>query len=170
MDPFSAICLTGNIIATFSGSPVTWPGRSRVAIQELAAQCDDVAVGLMGLVDSLRARTSKSKRESLRAGFREWRKGAQKDELPVQLRLNRCRSQLNLRLNSLMRPAFWTFSSALGSTRSPSSDSVSLSIEHERGSTGENLSTHGVDEPDNYEDDDSSSIMGSMLSEAQRVR
>ncbi|KAK7710806.1 hypothetical protein SLS64_005711 [Diaporthe eres] len=72
-----------------------------VAIQELAAECDSVAIELMELVDSLRARTSKSKRESLRAAFREWRKGDQKDEL--QPRLDRCRSQLNLQLTSLMR-------------------------------------------------------------------
>ncbi|KAG6356382.1 hypothetical protein INS49_015770 [Diaporthe citri] len=72
-----------------------------LAIQELAAECDSVAIELMELVDSLRARTSKSKRESLRAAFREWRKGDQKDEL--QLRLDRCRSQLNLQLTSLMR-------------------------------------------------------------------
>lgn len=72
-----------------------------LAIQELAAECDGVAIELMELVDSLRARTSKSKRESLRAAFREWRKGDQKDEL--QLRLEHCRSQLNLQLTSLMR-------------------------------------------------------------------
>lgn len=72
-----------------------------LAIQELAAECDGVAVELMELVDSLRARSSKSKRESLRAAFREWRKGDQKDEL--QLRLDRCRSQLNLQLTNLMR-------------------------------------------------------------------
>lgn len=72
-----------------------------LAIQELAAECDSVAIELMELVDSLRARTSKSKRESLRAAFREWRKGDQKDEL--QLSLDRCRSQLNLQLTSLMR-------------------------------------------------------------------
>lgn len=72
-----------------------------LAIQELATECDGIAIELMELVDSLRARTSKSKRESLRAAFREWRKRDQKDEL--QLRLDRCRSQLNLQLTNLMR-------------------------------------------------------------------
>lgn len=72
-----------------------------LAIQELAAECDGVAIELLELVDSLRARNSKSKRESLRAAFREWRKGDQKDEL--KLRLDSCRSQLNLQLTSLMR-------------------------------------------------------------------
>ncbi|KAG8158623.1 hypothetical protein KVR01_011745 [Diaporthe batatas] len=130
-----------------------------LAIQELAAECDGVAIELLELVHGLRARTPRSKRESLRAAFREWRKGDQKDELA--LRLDSCRSHLHLQLTSLMSPGT---ARSRGSSQddgwigSPQAHSATLSIGHDCGSTGKNVSMDDTGDSVSHEDDECSSI------------
>ena len=75
--------------------------KEEVALHQLATECKDVSVDLMKLLDDLKAKKPKSKRESVRAALRDWRKKDQKDEL--ELKLDRCRQQLNLQVLGLMR-------------------------------------------------------------------
>ncbi|KAI1395237.1 hypothetical protein F4819DRAFT_492670 [Hypoxylon fuscum] len=71
------------------------------ALRRFAVECGSVASDLKKLLDELKARDPTSKRDSLRAAIRDWRKGGKKDEL--RLKLARCRDQLNLQITELMR-------------------------------------------------------------------
>ncbi|KAI0902000.1 hypothetical protein F4806DRAFT_22321 [Annulohypoxylon nitens] len=70
-------------------------------LKQLAAECSTVSSDLARLINDLKARNPDSKRESLRAAFRDWKKKDKKDDL--RLRLDRCRNQLNLQIVTLMR-------------------------------------------------------------------
>lgn len=72
-----------------------------LALKQLAAECSTVSSDLARLINDLKARNPNSKRESLRAAFRDWKKKDKKDDL--KLRLDRCRDQLNLQIVTLMR-------------------------------------------------------------------
>ncbi|KAI1087116.1 hypothetical protein F5B19DRAFT_90074 [Rostrohypoxylon terebratum] len=72
-----------------------------LALKQLAAECSTVSSDLARLIDDLKAKNPNSKRESLRAAFRDWKKKDKKDEL--RSRLDRCRDQLNLQIVTLMR-------------------------------------------------------------------
>ncbi|KAI1453999.1 hypothetical protein F4805DRAFT_461158 [Annulohypoxylon moriforme] len=72
-----------------------------LALQELATECSIISSDLSKLINDLKTRNPKSKRESLRAAYRDWRKKDEKDEL--QSKFDRCKNQLNLQIISLFR-------------------------------------------------------------------
>lgn len=72
-----------------------------VALRRLAAECESVSADLVKLLDELRAKNPKSKRESFRAAIRDWRK---KDEVSeLESKLDHYRQQLTLQISSLAR-------------------------------------------------------------------
>jgi hypothetical protein len=72
-----------------------------VALRQLATECAGVSTDLLKLLDELKAKNPKSKRESFRAAIRDWRKKDEVNEL--ESKLDRCRHQLNLQVASLAR-------------------------------------------------------------------
>ncbi|CAJ2502582.1 Uu.00g099760.m01.CDS01 [Anthostomella pinea] len=72
-----------------------------VALHQIATECDSVSKDILKFLDEVKTKKSNSKRESLRTAFRDWRKKDRKDEL--ELKLDRCRQQLNLQIASLSR-------------------------------------------------------------------
>ncbi|KAI1418066.1 hypothetical protein F5Y13DRAFT_150473 [Hypoxylon sp. FL1857] len=75
--------------------------KQELSLLQVASDCKRVSVELAKLLDKLKARNPGSKREALRATIRDWRTKDQKDDL--ELKLDRCRQQLNLELVSLSR-------------------------------------------------------------------
>jgi hypothetical protein len=71
------------------------------ALYQLALECHGLSDKLLQLLDELKAKNPKSKRESLRIAFRGMRLKSDRDDL--ERRLNRCREQLNLELCSISR-------------------------------------------------------------------
>lgn len=71
------------------------------ALHRLALECEGVSKDLIKLLEDLRAKNPKSKRESFGAAFRGWRKRDEVSEMEV--RFDRCRQQLNLQITSLQR-------------------------------------------------------------------
>ncbi|OTA81348.1 hypothetical protein M434DRAFT_37581 [Hypoxylon sp. CO27-5] len=81
--------------------PVGFLSKQERSLLQVASDCESVSVELTKLLDKLKARNPSSKREAFRAAVRDWRKKDQKDDL--ELKLDRCRQQLNLELVSLSR-------------------------------------------------------------------
>lgn len=71
------------------------------ALQQLALECHELSGDLLQLLQELKAKNPKSKRESLRIAFRGMRLKSAKEDL--ERRLNRCREQLNFELSTMSR-------------------------------------------------------------------
>jgi hypothetical protein len=72
-----------------------------LALHRLAGECEVASTDLIKLLDELKAKNPRSKRESLSAAFREWRRRDKVKE--VESKLDQCRQQLNLQITSLLR-------------------------------------------------------------------
>lgn len=84
-----------------SGKAANLLSDEEKALNEVCAQCLELSGDLQGLLQDLRARNPRSKRDSLRAAFRDWKNKDKKSEL--EKRLDQCRGQVNLQVTSLMR-------------------------------------------------------------------
>ncbi|KAI0843496.1 hypothetical protein F5Y06DRAFT_291412 [Hypoxylon sp. FL0890] len=90
--------LTANLKVT---KPLSSLSKQELSLLRVAGDCESVSVELAKLLDKLKARKPGSKREALRATIRNWQKKDQKDDL--ELKLDRCKQQLNLELVNLSR-------------------------------------------------------------------
>ncbi|KAK6955772.1 hypothetical protein Daesc_003416 [Daldinia eschscholtzii] len=70
-------------------------------LYDVAIECENVSVELSKLLDKLKTKDPRSKRQALKAAARNWRKSDQKLEL--EKRLDRCKQQLSLELLSSMK-------------------------------------------------------------------
>jgi hypothetical protein len=70
-------------------------------LNELALECNRLSADLLSLLEKLKARDPRSKRETLGAVWRNIRKKDEKNEL--EKRLDRCRQQLHLQLTDTAR-------------------------------------------------------------------
>lgn len=71
------------------------------SLLQVAAQCVGVSADLEKLLDKLKARNPKSKRQAFRAALHNWWREDEKEAL--EQKLGSCRQQLNVQLLSLMR-------------------------------------------------------------------
>ncbi|OTB04197.1 hypothetical protein M426DRAFT_262419 [Hypoxylon sp. CI-4A] len=71
------------------------------SLLDVANRCKGVSVELETLLDRLKAKDTKSKRQAFRAAIRDWRKKDEKNEL--ESKLDRCTRELNLELLNLSR-------------------------------------------------------------------
>ncbi|KAI1136555.1 hypothetical protein F5Y05DRAFT_96938 [Hypoxylon sp. FL0543] len=81
--------------------PVATLSKHELSLLQVARDCEGVSDELAKLLDELKARKPGSKREAFKAAMRDWRKKNQKDNL--ELKLDRCKQQLNLELVNLSR-------------------------------------------------------------------
>ncbi|PNP76022.1 hypothetical protein FNYG_10580 [Fusarium nygamai] len=71
------------------------------ALKELVEECSNISGELQSLLAELKAKKPKSKRSSVKAAFRDWRKKPEKDDL--HKRLESSRQQLDLLLTTMTR-------------------------------------------------------------------
>ncbi|XDG03225.1 hypothetical protein ABKA04_002840 [Annulohypoxylon sp. FPYF3050] len=71
------------------------------SLLRVASDCKGVSEELANLLDKLKAQNPKSMRKAFRAAVRNWRKKDEKAEL--ELKLDRCKQQLNLELVNILR-------------------------------------------------------------------
>ncbi|KAI1373796.1 hypothetical protein F4677DRAFT_189452 [Hypoxylon crocopeplum] len=90
--------LTANLKAARTASSLS---TQQASFLQVAAECEGVSADLTALLEKLKARDPKSRREAFKAAIRDRRKKDKKTDL--ELKLERCRQQLNLELLSLTR-------------------------------------------------------------------
>ncbi|KAF5565382.1 hypothetical protein FNAPI_1697 [Fusarium napiforme] len=71
------------------------------ALKELVEECSNISGELQNLLAELKAKKPNSKRSSVKAAFRDWRKKSEKDDL--HKRLENSRQQLDLLLTTMTR-------------------------------------------------------------------
>ena len=84
-----------------STRPASSMTNDEIALNTLALECHSLTTELLELLERLKSKNPKSKRDSIRAVFRGVRKKEQKTEL--EQKLDRCKQQLNLQVTSLTR-------------------------------------------------------------------
>lgn len=84
-----------------SGKPPSAMTADELRLNELVNECQDVSTNLLGLLDSLKAKNPKSKRQAMGAVFRNLRENDQKEKL--EARLDRCQQQLHIQLSQTSR-------------------------------------------------------------------
>ncbi|KAH9907267.1 hypothetical protein F4778DRAFT_529305 [Xylariomycetidae sp. FL2044] len=81
--------------------PLGASSDGELALLKVVAECDSISSDLLNLLGEIKAKKPNSKRESLRAVFRDWRSKDRKDELEVKMQS--CRELLNLQIAILAR-------------------------------------------------------------------
>jgi predicted RNase H-like nuclease (RuvC/YqgF family) len=75
--------------------------KDEQALKELVEECSNISGELQNLLAGLKAKKPKSKRSSMKAAFRDWRKKPEKEDL--HKRLESSRQQLDLLLTTMTR-------------------------------------------------------------------
>nr|RBQ86050.1 hypothetical protein FVER53263_13750 [Fusarium verticillioides] len=75
--------------------------KDEIALNALVEECSNISGELQNLLAELKAKKPKSKRSSMKAAFRDWRKKPEKDDL--HKRLESSRQQLDLLLTTMTR-------------------------------------------------------------------
>ncbi|KAG9495663.1 hypothetical protein J7337_012217 [Fusarium musae] len=75
--------------------------KDEIALKTLVEECSNISGELQNLLAELKAKKPKSKRSSMKAAFRDWRKKPEKDDL--HKRLESSRQQLDLLLTTMTR-------------------------------------------------------------------